>query len=1028
MAQPQAYNREVDFTERDGDDTNHAGINAELDAAALSINEIRDNLALIQRDDGGLQNGIVTAESLAPSAFDAVLANVNEAVQDAQTAANSATLAATTAIDARDDAQAAETAAETAATAASLNATTAVTKAAEALASATAAAASATTATTKASEASTSAAAALASQNAAATSATNAAASATSALTSLNQFKSQYYGPLASDPTTDPLGNPPTVGDLYTNTTTGRLRLFGGTSWQEGNAGSISVQNFSGNGSQTAFTLATTPQAEENTQVYISGVYQQKSEYSISGTTLTFTSAPPTGTNNIEVVTMSVLPLGTTDAILVNTTAEPGGLWATVQGFINWMKGRWDALTSTSGASLVGFDGSTVQTVLDDAKPMQSYTALRAYTGRATGVRITQQGIAGFFQRDASDTTSADNGGTVIVDTSGRRWKRLFVGPVSVKWFGVVGDGLTNDTTAIQAAIDSLAATGGVVHFPPGMYRIARNVGTNDRWGIKVPHSNITLRGDQATLRRFNTDISTYALAYPIVFVGTPDSNAASATKNVTITGIHFQGENTRHNIDGGAPSDFRDSIHFKNTSNTEVVNCRFTKIDSTSIYYQHPVSYDYANTVYYNTTKNYQSKITGCSFISDSHSTAGRAIIHNIECSGIDGLLVDHNRFEWCDDCISGDGTYDDINDVETDTYTPTVSGWTLGAVKRVGRNITFSNNYALNSSEHAVYLGTMDTSITGNTCRVENPSICLGDIKTRGRNVSITGNTVTAQNVCVAIAEPSFNVTVSGNNLQPLSEGGGGVVEIVGNGLVSYISNRSDFLTTYYPMFNINITGNNITFPSTAPATALQHICVRIYGPSGTLAQYPDYIFHNINITGNSFYNYEVGVYVITALMRTVNVDGNMFYGKPYSGAFSGSTAMKTYAPLVVNSGLTYVLNQVKFTNNVVEKSKYIVATHNGAGSFVFGPNLSCGNLMNYIQNYKTSDVRVPDYDLSSFTGNRGSYFLDRTGWAGAYSINNNLSDSGASNPYRKYNIAYNGTNIVFYTNDSGTSVILG
>lgn len=293
MAQPQAYNREVDFTERDGDDTNHAGINAELDAAALSINQIRDNLALIQRDDGALQNGIVTAESLAPSAFDAVLANVNEAVQEAQTAAGSATLAATTAIDARDDAQAAQAAAETASNAASLNAATAATKAAEADASATSAATSASTATTKASEASTSATNAATSATAAAgsatsagTSATNAAASATAAATSaanaatsastattqagiattaataavesFDQFDDRYLGSKTSDPTTDNDGNPLLTGALYFNSVAGEMRVWAGTFWKAtGSAvgGTINTAKYTATAGQTTFAI-----------------------------------------------------------------------------------------------------------------------------------------------------------------------------------------------------------------------------------------------------------------------------------------------------------------------------------------------------------------------------------------------------------------------------------------------------------------------------------------------------------------------------------------------------------------------------------------------------------------------------------------------------------------------------------------------------------------------------------------------------------------------------------------------------
>jgi hypothetical protein len=65
------------------------------------------------------------------------------------------------------------------------------------------------------------------------------------------------------------------------------------------------VDLFNGTGSQTAFTLSANPTNENNTSVYISGVYQQKNTYAVSGTTLTFSTAPPSGTGNVEVMHMS---------------------------------------------------------------------------------------------------------------------------------------------------------------------------------------------------------------------------------------------------------------------------------------------------------------------------------------------------------------------------------------------------------------------------------------------------------------------------------------------------------------------------------------------------------------------------------------------------------------------------------------------------------------------------------------------------------------------------------------------------
>lgn len=60
------------------------------------------------------------------------------------------------------------------------------------------------------------------------------------------------------------------------------------------------VVNFTGDGSTVTFTLPATPLNENWTQVYINGVYQFKNTYSVSGTSLIFSEAPPT-TSKIEV-------------------------------------------------------------------------------------------------------------------------------------------------------------------------------------------------------------------------------------------------------------------------------------------------------------------------------------------------------------------------------------------------------------------------------------------------------------------------------------------------------------------------------------------------------------------------------------------------------------------------------------------------------------------------------------------------------------------------------------------------------
>ena len=112
------------------------------------------------------------------------------------------------------------------------------------------------------------------------------------------------------------------AGMFRYNSTENQFEGYSDGSWGEigGGAATISVDNFTGNGSTTAFTMGAAPETENNTAVYIDGVYQQKNTYATSGTTITFSTAPPSGAS-IEVnrIAASTVTIGTPDDNTVST-------------------------------------------------------------------------------------------------------------------------------------------------------------------------------------------------------------------------------------------------------------------------------------------------------------------------------------------------------------------------------------------------------------------------------------------------------------------------------------------------------------------------------------------------------------------------------------------------------------------------------------------------------------------------------------------------------------------------------------
>ena len=96
------------------------------------------------------------------------------------------------------------------------------------------------------------------------------------------------------------------------------------------------TDTFSGTGSQTAFTMTVAPANTSSVIVAVTGVLQDPSTYSVSGTTLTFSTAPPSGTSNISVRYLGIPASGVTTTAyrtVTNTTATAGQTSFTIPSY-----------------------------------------------------------------------------------------------------------------------------------------------------------------------------------------------------------------------------------------------------------------------------------------------------------------------------------------------------------------------------------------------------------------------------------------------------------------------------------------------------------------------------------------------------------------------------------------------------------------------------------------------------------------------------------------------------------------------
>lgn len=135
-----------------------------------------------------------------------------------------------------------------------------------------------------------------------------------------------------------------------------------------------------------------------------------------------------------------------------------------------------------------------------DLRTISGYAGMRvamAVTRVVTGGPILNM----IYVSDPDDSTTVDDGVMCLVDQDGLRWKLQAPGnALDVAWFGAVGDGVTDDSPAFQAAHDALPAEGGTIYIskPPVAWTIvATNTETSftPKRGMTITKPNVHIRG-----------------------------------------------------------------------------------------------------------------------------------------------------------------------------------------------------------------------------------------------------------------------------------------------------------------------------------------------------------------------------------------------------------------------------------------------------------------------------------------------------------------------------------------------------
>lgn len=185
------------------------------------------------------------------------------------------------------------------------------------------------------------------------------------------------------------------------------------------------IQQFSGDNLTTTFALSPVPPSKDCMIVFIEGIHQEQDAYNLVGSDIVFTSAPPTGTDNIEVkqLNTSAIVVPANSFVVMNETVGLNGVSPTATGILHFKAPKNMAITScvvqvfekngvVSGTLEVDIKknatpNDTGMTSIFSVKPSFNFASISDYA-ESTGTLATTSVSSGEYLR--LDATSIPSG------------------------------------------------------------------------------------------------------------------------------------------------------------------------------------------------------------------------------------------------------------------------------------------------------------------------------------------------------------------------------------------------------------------------------------------------------------------------------------------------------------------------------------------------------------------------------------------------------------------------------------------